>query len=68
MKRREFITLLGAAAALAAGARMRSNRASACGASACFTAAATETIRAYRHRPRRSNKRCSSWDGPTAET
>ena len=67
MRRREFIALLGGAAARGRSRRARS-RASGCGASECFRAARTRTIRARSPTSRRSCKRCSNWVGPTAET
>ena len=66
MKRREFITLLGGAAARGRSRRARSS-ASGCGASACSWPA-PRTIRKRRPASRRSCRGCSNWAGPTAAT
>ena len=66
MRRREFITLLGGAAARGRSRRARS-RPSGCGASACSWPGRG---RSGSDRPasRRSCRGCSNWAGPTAAT
>ena len=61
-RRREFITLLGGAAARGRSRRARSSP-SGCGASAC-SCIAPRTIRKGRRASRRSCRGCSNWAGP----
>ena len=66
MRRREFITLLGGAAARGRSRRVRSSP-SGCGASAC-SSAWPRTIRKRRPACRRSCRGCRNWAGPKAAT
>ena len=67
MKRREFITLLGGAAARGRSRRARSS-ASGCGASACWSRPSRGRSGGDRPASRHSCKGCSNWAGPTAAT
>ena len=66
MRRREFITLLGGAACVAARGARAAGRAHAAHRRAL--AVWPRTIRKGRPASRRSGRRCSNWAGPTAAT
>ena len=61
MKRREFITLLGGAAALAAGGAGAAGGADTAHRASMYLAA--DDPRKYKPASRRSHRRCSNWAG-----